>query len=117
MITGCHSLIHSKQADEMRAFFRDTLKLKHVDAGGGWLIFALPPAELAVHPTEKDTFAELYLICDDVHATVTELQGRGVTFTREVSDQGWGLLTAIRLPDGSEMGLYQPKHPVAATLR
>jgi hypothetical protein len=117
VITGCHSLIYSKQAEAMRAFFRDTLKLKHVDAGGGWLIFALPPAELAVHPTKGETFVELSLMCDDLHATMEELKARGVAFTRGVSDEGWGLLTALRLPDGSEMGLYQPKHPVAAGTR
>jgi len=113
MITGCHALIYSKQADQVRAFFRDVLDLESVDAGRGWLIFALPPAEVAVHPHEGETRAELYLMCDDVHATMAALEQKGARFARPVSDQGWGLVTAIALPDGSELGLYQPKHPTA----
>src|SRR5208282_6753195 len=97
--------------DKVRAFFRDVLGLAAVDAGGGWLIFALPPAELAVHPTDGDGRHELYLMCDDIHATLTELRGKGVEVAREVSDQGWGLMAAIRLPDGSEFGVYEPRHP------
>ncbi len=89
------------------------LELPSVDAGGGWLIFALPPAELAVHPADGATRHELYLMCDDIHATLADLRGKGVEAAQEVSDQGWGLLASVRLPDGSEFPLYQPRHPVA----
>lgn len=82
-----------------------------VDAGGGWLIFKLPPAELAVHPDETGGRHELYLMCDDVHATVSELNGKGVKMVGEVTDEGFGLMTAIRLPGGGELGLYEPRHP------
>ena len=94
-----------------RAFFADVLGLAAVDAGGGWLIFALPPAELAVHPADGDGHHELYLMCDDIHATLTELRGKGVEVAREISDQRWGLMAAIRLPDGSEFPIYEPRHP------
>ncbi len=90
------------------------LELPAVDAGGGWLIFALPPAELAAHPSGDGDAArhELYLMCDDVKATVTELQAKGVELARPVSDEGFGLVTALKLPGGGELGLYQPKHPI-----
>lgn len=109
MITGAHAIVFSQDAEADRAFFRDVLKLDHVDAGGGWLIFALPPAELAVHPGEASH--QLYLMCDDIAATTAELRARGVELTQDVSDQGWGLLSAIKLPGGGELGLYEPKHP------
>ncbi|GAA3389517.1 hypothetical protein GCM10020369_39950 [Cryptosporangium minutisporangium] len=83
-----------------------------MDAGGGWLIFALPPGELAVHPTEDDGRHELYLMCDDIDATIADLHAKGVECT-EVTDQGWGLLTSITLPGGMQLGLYEPKHPTA----
>ena len=111
MITGMHAIVFSPEADKARAFFRDVLDLPSVDAGGGWLIFALPPAELAVHPAEGDGRHELYLMCDDIHATLAELRGKGVEVARDVADQGWGLLAAIRLPDGSEFPIYEPRHP------
>ena len=111
MINGAHAVVFSPQAEKVRAFFRDVLGLSFVDAGGGWLIFALPPAELAVHPADGDTRHELYLMCDDIHATLAELTGKGVEVAREVSDQGWGLLSAIRLPDGTELAIYEPRHP------
>jgi predicted enzyme related to lactoylglutathione lyase len=117
VITGCHTLIYSKQADQVRAFFRDVLDMKSVDAGGGWLIFALPPAEVAVHPHDGDTHAELFLMCDDVHATIAALEKKGVKLARPVHEQPWGLSTGIVLPDGSELGLYQPKHPTAIGLK
>jgi hypothetical protein len=109
MITGAHAIVFSPDAEADRAFFRDVLQFDHVDAGGGWLIFALPPAELAVHPGENAY--DLYLMCDDIEATVAELRSRQVEFIRDVSDQGWGLLSAIKLPGGGELGLYEPKHP------
>ncbi len=116
MITGIHAIIFASQAEEVRAFFRDVLGFSSVDAGGGWLIFALPPAELAAHPAEADQHHELYLMCDDVHATVHELKGKGVEFTRPVSDQGFGSITALRLPGGGELGLYEPRHPTPLSL-
>jgi len=111
MITGMHAIVFSPDAAKVRAFFTDVLNLRSVDAGGGWLIFALPPAELAVHPADGAGHHELYLMCDDIHATLAELQAKGVEVARDVSDQGWGLLAAIRLPDGEEFQIYQPKHP------
>ena len=111
MINGVHAVVFSREADKVRAFFADVLGLAAVDAGGGWLIFALPPAELAVHPADGDGHHELYLMCDDIRATLTELRSKGVEVAREVSDQRWGLMAAIRLPDGSEFGIYEPRHP------
>ena len=111
MINGVHAVVFSREADKVRAFFADVLGLAAVDAGGGWLIFALPPAELAVHPADGDGHHELYLMCDDIQATLTELRGKGVEVAREVSDQRWGLMAAIRLPDGSEFPIYEPRHP------
>ena len=111
MITGVHAVIFSKDAEADRAFFRDVLNLESVDAGGGWLIFALPPAELAAHPAEEGGQHELYLMCDDVRATIDELTAVGVEFAKPVSDEGFGLLTSIRLPGGGELGLYEPRHP------
>lgn len=112
VITGMHAIVFSPDAEKVRAFFQDVLDLPSVDAGGGWLIFALPPAELAVHPAEGEGRHELYLMCDDIQATLAELRGKGVEVAREVADQGWGLLAAIRLPDGSEFPIYQPRHPL-----
>jgi predicted enzyme related to lactoylglutathione lyase len=111
MITGVHAVIFTRDAERDRAFFRDVLELPSVDAGGGWLIFALPPAELAAHPAEEGGQHELYLMCEDVNATVAELKAKGVEIARSISDEGFGLVTAIRLPGGSELGLYQPMHP------
>jgi predicted enzyme related to lactoylglutathione lyase len=111
MITGMHAVLFTTDADADRAFFRDVLELPSVDAGGGWLIFALPPAELAAHPADESGRYELYLMCDDVNTTVAELSARGAEIARPVTDEGFGLVTAIRLPGGGELGLYQPKHP------
>jgi catechol 2,3-dioxygenase-like lactoylglutathione lyase family enzyme len=112
MITGAHVVIFTKDAEAVRALFRDTLGFPAVDAGGGWLIFALPPAELAAHPADEADRHELYLMCDDVHATVTELESKGIEFSRPISHEAFGLLTTIRLPSGGELGLYEPRHPV-----
>jgi predicted enzyme related to lactoylglutathione lyase len=111
VINGVHAIVFSPQAEQVRAFFADVLNLPSADAGGGWLIFALPPAEMAVHPADDGGRHELYLMCDDIHATLAELRSRGVEVARDVSDQGWGLLAAIRLPDGAEFPIYQPRHP------
>jgi predicted enzyme related to lactoylglutathione lyase len=109
VISGVHFIVFSPVADEVRAFFRDTLGWPHVDAGDGWLIFALPPAELAVHP--DDHFRqEMYLICDDLEATVAALEAKGVRLSRPISEQRWGRLTTIALPGGAEIALYQPTH-------
>jgi len=111
MITGVHAVIFSPDAEKARAFFADVLNLPSADAGGGWLIFALPPAELAVHPADGSSRHELYLMCDDIRATLSELRGKGVEVVGDISEQRWGLLAAIRLPDGEEFQLYQPRHP------
>jgi predicted enzyme related to lactoylglutathione lyase len=113
MITGVHAIVFTQDADAVRAFFRDVLGLSSVDAGGGWLIFALPPAELAAHPAEGAGHHELYLMCDDVQATAQELAAKGVELSRPVTDEGFGLMTAIRMPGGGELGLYEPRHPTA----
>ena len=123
MINGAHVLLYSPDAEADRNFFRDVLNLKSVDAGHGWLIFALPPAEAAVHPAEqsnrKDAHAmlgaELYFMCDDLPATVKMLKDQDVTCA-PVSQERWGIKTTLRLPSGGEVGLYQPKHPVAYNL-
>jgi catechol 2,3-dioxygenase-like lactoylglutathione lyase family enzyme len=111
MITGAHAVVFTRDAEATRAFFRDVLGFPSVDAGGGWLIFALPPAEVAAHPAEGDERHELYLMCDDIEATAAELRAKGVELSRSVSDEGWGLVTAIRMPGGGELGLYEPRHP------
>lgn len=119
MIIGAHAILYSTVADEVREFLRDQLGLSGIDAGGGWMIFALPPTELAVHPTEGDPRndlagqCELYLLCDDIDATLAELSTKGVHTTREISDQRWGRVTTLRLPGGAELGLYEPRHPLA----
>jgi catechol 2,3-dioxygenase-like lactoylglutathione lyase family enzyme len=111
-----HAIMFSPDAEKVRAFLGDVLGLESVDAGGGWLIFALPPAELAVHPADGAPRHELYLMCDDIEATLADLRAKGVEVAREVSNQGWGLLAAIRLPDGTEFPIYQPRHasPITA---
>jgi predicted enzyme related to lactoylglutathione lyase len=111
VINGVHAIIFSEDAEGVREFFGDVLGLPSVDAGGGWLIFALPPAELAAHPADGEGRHELYLMCDDIEATTEELRAKGVEITREISDEGFGLMTALRLPDGSELALYEPRHP------
>jgi predicted enzyme related to lactoylglutathione lyase len=111
VINGVHAIVFSPEAEKVRAFFADVLGLSSVDAGGGWLIFALPPAELAVHPADAETRHQLYLMCDDIRATLAELRAKGVEVAQDVSDQGWGLVAAIGLPDGSELPVYQPRHP------
>ncbi|GAA1370461.1 VOC family protein [Streptomyces beijiangensis] len=116
MINGGHVIIYSRDAEADRAFFRDVLEYPHVDAGGGWLIFKLPPAEVAVHPTDGPESQELYLMCDDVDATVSDLTAKGVEFTQPLTDARWGRLTRFRLPGGGEVGLYEPRHERATDL-
>jgi catechol 2,3-dioxygenase-like lactoylglutathione lyase family enzyme len=115
MIFGAHVIVYSKDAKADRAFLRDILGFASVDAGHGWLIFALPPAEMAVHPAEDSDRNELYLMCDDLKAEILALGAKGVQCS-DAQEARWGSITKIRLPGGSEVGLYQPKHPMALTL-
>lgn len=112
MINAGHLIVYTRDAAADRAFFRDVLGLRSVDAGRGWLIFALPAAEVAFHPAEDNGRHELFLMCDDVEETISELARHGVS-CGEPSDEGWGVRTTFRLPGGGELGLYQPRHPVA----
>ena len=117
MITGAHSIVYSKNAEADRAFFRDVLELTNVDVGDGWLIFGLPPAEVAVHPSDKNDVHEFYLMCDDVATFVSDMKKHGIQ-CGPVKDEGWGLLTQVTLPGGGKLGVYQPRHarpkPVSA---
>ncbi len=121
-INGAHVLLYSSAPDELRAVLRDAFGWKHVDAGDGWLIFALPPAEIAVHPAEGPTHGsgvrhQLTLMCDDVNATADELRGKaGVEVRGEPLDEGWGVTVMLGLPGGVEVMLYEPRHPVATGL-
>ena len=125
MITGAHILLNSKDPEVDRAFFRDVLGFPFVDVGHGWLIFALPPAEMAVHPTEGGAVqahaghsllgAVLYLMCDDLQGLIRSLEAKNVRCT-EVTEEPWGMKTTLRLPSGGEIGLYQPSHPTALGL-
>jgi catechol 2,3-dioxygenase-like lactoylglutathione lyase family enzyme len=109
MITGAHVILFSKDAEADRAFFRDVLGFRSVDAGDGWLIFALPPAELAVHPS-GDSYHELYLMCADLDETIAELRRRGAIVSDHVTERDWGLMVAVTLPGGSRIQLYEPRH-------
>jgi catechol 2,3-dioxygenase-like lactoylglutathione lyase family enzyme len=109
---GAHVIVYSKDAEADREFFREVLGLSSVDAGHGWLIFALPPAEVAVHPAEEAGRHELYLMCDDLNAEIAALEAKGIQCSA-VKEARWGSITHIRLPGGGEVGLYQPKHPLA----
>jgi catechol 2,3-dioxygenase-like lactoylglutathione lyase family enzyme len=111
VITGAHAIVFTPEPERLRAFLQDVLGFGSVDAGGGWLIFELPPAELAAHPSNGDSHHELYLMCDDIEATVEELKRKGVEFTRPISDERWGRLTAFALPGGGELALYEARHP------
>jgi len=126
MVTGAHFLLYSKDPEADRVFFRDALQFRAVDAEEGWLIFALPPAELGIHPSDGDFVqahaehsmlgAVVYLMCDDLPAFVKTLEARGVSCT-EIAAEPWGTKTTIRLPSGGEIGLYQPAHPTALGLK
>ena len=109
MINGAHVIIYSADAEADRAFLRDVLGFRHVDVGHGWLIFALPDSEVAVHPAEIGSSHELYLMTDDVEMEIAKLADQGIACD-PVQDQGWGLLTSIALPGGGKLGLYQPRH-------
>jgi hypothetical protein len=109
VITGAHAIVYSKDADADRAFLRDVLGLPGVDVGHGWLIFGLPPAEVAVHPSDENDQHELYLLCDDVQAFVAAMAAKKVA-CGPVMDRGWGLITQVTLPGGGSLGVYQPRH-------
>ena len=110
MINGAHVVVYSKDAEADRAFFRDVLKFSCVDAGHGWLIFEMPPLEAAFHDSEKNDQHELFLMCDDLAATLRDLKSKKVTVS-EVSEQRWGRLATLTLPGGGHVGIYEPKHP------
>lgn len=110
MIFGAHVIVYSRDAEADRAFLRDVLGFPFVDAGHDWLIFALPPAEVAVHPADGEGSEELFFMCDDLLAEVAALEARGVHCS-EVEEARWGLLTRMPLPGGGDVGLYQPRHP------
>lgn len=118
MIVGAHSIIYSKKADADRAFLRDILGLSYVDAGGGWLIFGLPPAEVAIHPFTKNNIHEFYLMCADIRAFMSAMSKRGVSCSA-IQSMSWGELTRVKLPGGGKLGVYQPLHarPNAARQR
>ncbi|HEV8046901.1 MAG TPA: extradiol dioxygenase [Terriglobales bacterium] len=116
MISGAHVIVYSNDAEADRAFFRDVLGLASVDAGHGWLIFALPPAEAAIHPAEENDRHELYFMCDDLKAEMSALKKKGVV-SSDIHNERWGSITKISLPGGGKIGLYQPKHPTALPSR
>jgi hypothetical protein len=113
MIFGAHSIVFSRAPAEARELLEKILDTNKVDAGGGWTIFALPPAEIAVHPTDGAPRLDLYLMCQDIEKTIGELRAKGVKFSRAVSEESWGRVCAIALPGGGELGLYQPRHPTS----
>jgi hypothetical protein len=116
MISGAHVIVYSTNAEADRVFFRDVLGFKSVDAGHGWLIFALPPGEAAVHPSDEGCAHELYFMCEDLRAEMASLAKKGVSCSK-VEEPRWGSITKMRLPSGCEVGLYQPKHPTALALK
>ncbi len=116
MISGAHSIVYSRKPEADRAFFRDVLGLPSLDVGEGWLIFGLPPAEVAVHPSRKNDVHEFYLMCDDVYALIAALRERGTRCSRAV-DHGWGVLTRVVLPGGGKLGIYEPRHAHPKAMR
>jgi catechol 2,3-dioxygenase-like lactoylglutathione lyase family enzyme len=116
MFAGAHVVLYSSDPEADRVFLRDVLGLRDVDAGEGWLIFKLPPAEVAVHPTEGQPKQELYLICPDLETVLTDLAAKGVTISHPVRNLSWGMLATIKLPSGADLSLYQPRHPTAYNL-
>jgi len=110
MIHGAHIIVYSKDSEADRAFFRDVLRYPSVDAGHGWLIFELPPAELAVHPSDQNDTHELFFMCDDVQAFIAEMHAKSVACS-PVDEQRWGSITRLTLPGGGKIGVYQAKHP------
>lgn len=120
-ITGAHMLLYTSEPAALRGVLRDVFGFKHVDAGDGWLIFSLPPAELGVHPAEGPTYDsgmrhQVSLMCDDINQTVRELKAKGISFDGDPEDEGWGISITMKLPGGVNVLLYQPRHAVAAGL-
>lgn len=118
-ITGMHGLFYTSEAETLRAMLRDAFGFSHVDAGGGWLIFAMPPAELGVHPDEGPTFEsgvrhQIAFMCDNIGKTIAELRAKGVAVVGDPKDEGYGITTMLHLPGGCEVMLYEPRHPIAA---
>jgi predicted enzyme related to lactoylglutathione lyase len=116
MITGAHVILYTQDAEADRAFIRDVLGFASVDAGEGWLIFKLPPSEVAVHPAGGAPTHELYLMCDDIEKALAELAAKGAEISQPPSDRGWGRLASIKLPSGADLSLYEPRHPLAFEL-
>ena len=119
MITGTHMLFYTSEPEQLRAMLRDVFGFKHVDAGGGWLIFALPSSEIGVHPAEGPTYGsgtrhQISFMCDDINTTIAELRAKGVTIEGEPKDEGYGIVTTLKLPGGCDVQLYEPRHPIAA---
>jgi catechol 2,3-dioxygenase-like lactoylglutathione lyase family enzyme len=114
MLTGAHAILFAHDAEAAVAFLADMLGLRSVDAGGGWLIFALPPAEVAVHPTDGPPRHELYLMCDDIEATLDDLRAKGVEVAQPVSEERWGRVARIAVPGAGDLGIYEPRHPSPA---
>jgi predicted enzyme related to lactoylglutathione lyase len=119
-IIGAHVLLYTPEPEALRAVFRDVFGFKHVDAGEGWLIFALPPAELGVHPAEGPTYEsgtlhQFSLMCDDIHATIRDLRAKGIDVQGEPTDEGYGIIVMLNLPGGVQVQLYEPRHPMAIT--
>jgi predicted enzyme related to lactoylglutathione lyase len=112
MINGAHMILYSSDADADRAFLAELFGLGSVDAGGGWMIFELPPAEVAVHPTDGPPQHELYLMCDDIEADLAALKAKGVTVSDTINEERWGRVGAITLPSGAPLNIYQPLHPL-----
>jgi hypothetical protein len=115
MINGAHVILYTSDPEADRAFIRDKLDFPGIDIGGGWIVAKLPPAEVAVHPTDEGPKHELYLMCDDIEQLRADLAGKGVECS-DASDEGWGLLASIKLPSGADLGIYEPRHPVAYDL-
>jgi hypothetical protein len=116
-ITGVHALIYTPEPEALRAILRDVFRWEHVDGGDGWLIFALPPAELGVHPAEDAARHDITLMCDDVEATMAELRDKGIEFDGEPVEEGWGVTATMLLPGGAKLLLYEPRHPTATDAR
>jgi catechol 2,3-dioxygenase-like lactoylglutathione lyase family enzyme len=116
LINGAHVVIYTQDSEADRAFFRDVLKFPSVDAGHGWLIFAMPPLEAAFHDADKNDHHELFLMCDDIADTLSDLKSKNVKVS-ELSEQRWGTLASLVLPGGGKIGIYQPKHPTPSTLK
>ena len=120
-ITGAHMLLYTSEPEKLRVVLRDVFKLKNVDAGGGWLIFKLPPSELGVHPAEGPTYEggmrhQVSLMCDDIKATIAELRGKGIEVEGQPEDEGYGITVMLNLPGDCQVMLYEPRHPIATNL-